>query len=90
MGASRAVRSRAASSNTIQQPEQSLPAGQMPREGPQQAGAGEPDGSGDLEEQGCELEMVVGRGGAQEEAGTAVAEMSRRDGLIFMRLLVYR
>lgn len=40
-----------------------LPAGQMPREGPRQAGAGEPDGSGDLEEQGCELEMVAARGG---------------------------
>lgn len=82
-GGVQAVRSQAASSNTTQQPEQPLPAGQMPREGPQQAGAGEPDGSGDLEEQGCELEVVAGRGGAQEEAGTAVAEMSRRDGLQF-------
>ena len=83
VGAFRAVRSWAASSNTTQQPEQSLPAGQMPWEGPRQAGAGEPHGSGNLEELGCELEMVVGRGGAQEEAGTAAAEMSRRDRLRF-------
>ncbi|CAI9156940.1 unnamed protein product [Rangifer tarandus platyrhynchus] len=48
----------------------------MPREGPQQAGAGEPDGSGDLEEQGCELEVVAGRGGAQEEAGGQLFRLS--------------
>ena len=82
-GASRAVRSWAASSNTTQQPERSLPAGQMPREGPQQPGPGEPDGSGNLEEQECELEIVAGRRGAQEEAGTAMSEMSGTDGLRF-------
>lgn len=38
---------------------------------------------GNLEEQGCELEIVAGRRGAQEEAGTAMSEMSGRDGLRF-------
>ena len=55
----------------------------MPQEGPQQPGPGEPDGSGNLEEQGCELETVAGRRGAQEEAGTAMSEMSGTDGLRF-------
>lgn len=42
-------------------------------------------GSGNLEEQGCELEIVAGRGVPRREAGTAMSEIGGRDGLISMK-----